>query len=770
MVRAPRALVRSVLRASPFSWSARGFVVAACGALVILAACTGSDEPETSAVPRLQRVLPVEPETRSADWPRSEIGAETRPVLSTQRVFVLRDAETIELRESLRIETELPEALRSLPGLLVEHRLSSRDPALEGDSFLEWRTGGRIRIEPPPIAVMGPGELPARIVEDIDIPEALRGASGLLTVIARALPAEPIERFESGAFDVPRGMPARLEFGIGVEKDAWRSGFPPVHFRTFVAEVADQPEGERAPVAPPKLVHERRLDPGRDPRERRFFDASVDLSPFAGKRVRFVFEAEALVDRNAPPEPDDDGDGGGPVYSRSFPVFANPELVSGPRLDPDPGSSRPNVILVSLDTLRARSLALYGHVRDTMPKLEARLARRGAWVTEVVAPYSFTPPSHMTMLTGLEPCAHGIHGRNDVLAANRDTLAELLRAEGYRTGAVTEDAYVVAGAGFARGFDRYVEFRSEETAAPGFIIDTFGEGEDWLRTRAREPFFLFLHTYQVHDPYVPPRGYLGLFPDDVQTSGKRHEAELRAYEQEARYTDDVLASLLDTLEAEGLAENTLVVVTSDHGESFGEHLVVGHGFSIHDEEILVPLVMRGPGVTTVGRRVEAQVGLVDLVPTLLDLVGLDVPEMVQGESFAALLRPETPTDAVAEQARPWTDPPRTSQVSVGGRRSVRTPAWKYFHNPAQPAANKPEREFVYHLSDDPMERKDLSTQDTATLALGRAALAEHDRACEAWNARYPARAPGVEGALDRPGWMLNRDEIEAKLRSLGYVE
>jgi arylsulfatase A-like enzyme len=574
-------------------------------------------------------------------------------------------------------------------------------------------------------------------VIEIPIPESMRGHDGLLSVIARELPTDAIVRHETRAFEIPDEIPARLEFGYAVGEGGWSAGFPPVHFR-----VEALTEGE-----PPVQIFERRIDPADDPRDRRWLDASVGLGGFEGKRVRFRFEAEALAD--AP----------GSRYDRSFPVFGNPEVVvAGAR----PGD-RPNILLVSLDTLRAKSIGLYGHVRDTMPALERRVAARGAFVRAAVAPVPYTPPSHMTMLTGLEPCAHGVMNRHGTLAADRVTLAELLRAAGYRTAAFTEDAYVVAGAGFARGFDRYTEFRSEESASPGFAAETLGAAEAWLRGRAHEPFFLFVHTYQVHDPFVPPRGYRTLFEQDVQRGQPpEYDEKLRLYEQEVRYTDDVLAGLLDTLEHEGLSENTIVVITSDHGESFSEHTIAGHGFTLYDDELLVPLVIRAPGLVPEGLVLETQVGLVDLTPTLLDLVGLEIPQMMQGSSFAPQLRGESTS---------FSEPTRVSRLSGAERWAVRSMEYKYIRmKPKGTQADADWREFLFHLPTDPEERKNLAAVRTDMLEQAREALRSHQNACEAWNRAHPPALTERDRAEDLPGWFLNRDEIEAKLRSLGYVE
>src|SRR5207247_1069155 len=223
-------------------------------------------------------------------------------------------------------------------------------------------------------------------------------------------------------------------------------------------------------------------------------------APLAGRRVRVVFETEAL------------GAAPGATVDRSFGVVSNPEIVTAAA---SPPGAR-NVVLVSLDTLRARSVSAYGCPRATTPTFDRRVAAAGALVRSAVAPVPFTPPSHMTMLTGPDPCAHGVMGLHETLGPDRTTLAEALRAAGYQTAAFTEDAYLVAGNGFDRGFDVYRENRSEESASPGFADETFADASAWLAAHGERPFFLFVHTYQVHEPYTPPRGYALLFRDGDQ--------------------------------------------------------------------------------------------------------------------------------------------------------------------------------------------------------------------------------------------------------------
>lgn len=274
----------------------------------------------------------------------------------------------------------------------------------------------------------------------------------------------------------------------------------------------------------------------------------------------------------------------------------------------------------------------------------------------------------MTMLTGLDVCAHGVPDLRpkaerqatlpavsgytraalleDVFAAAGTlrpdvlSLAEILRARGYATAAFTEDAFLTAGSGFARGFATFVENKSPDTAQPtGFAAETFGQATRWIDAHAAEPWFVFVHTYQVHQPYNPPPGYEGWV---APTHGAdRAAADAARYDGEIRYTDE----LLDRFLGDTRAARPLVIVTSDYGEQFGERGLWGHANSLQNVLLRVPLILYRPGLVPSGRRITQPVGLIDLVPTMLDLLDVPVPSKVQGRSLVPLLHGDPLPDA-----------------------------------------------------------------------------------------------------------------------------
>jgi arylsulfatase A-like enzyme len=664
----------------------------------------------------------------TASLPRVEIAEETRTVLWRAPRQVLEVERPVDLSQVVLSPLDLAHASTSAFPIRVDGWVSVRAESPSGKAEGPWE-GGRVRLPIRSFVVDSAASAShAEMALAEPAPADLSSKRGVLTVIAWALGDDPV----TAQMTRPLGIAAGdvLRFGYGVEEAAWTAGFSPLLLEVFA--VRESGESTR--------IFERRIDPVLDARDRRWFDADVPLGPFAGASVRFRFQGTALP-------------GDGVEVPRSLPLFSNPEVVA---TDPAP-AALPNLILVSLDTLRAKSVGAYGNARDTTPKLDRRMARGGALVRQVVVPVPLTPPSHMTMLTGLEPCVHGVVDRDRILAPEHVTLAEILQAAGYQTAAVTEDAYVVAGAGFARGFDRYFEERSDEESAPGFAAQTFETAERWLLDRPNRPFFLFVHTYQVHAPYAPPRGYRDFFPEVAIAKKPELDALLRDYEREIRYTDDLFAEFLDFLEASDLARDTILVVTSDHGETFDEFIVGGHGFGLKDSELLVPLLIRAPGVVPPGTIVDTQVGLVDLAPTLLELLGVASPVPMQGRSFAGLL--------TGAGGGAFTEQPVVSGSAGSFSRSVRTSRFKFLL-----AGKDDVEDRLYDLQADPSERRDVAPEHPSELASAKQSLAAHDERCRQWNTKHPT-SKGFDSLFEhRPGWLVNRDEITQKLRSLGYVE
>jgi arylsulfatase A-like enzyme len=295
------------------------------------------------------------------------------------------------------------------------------------------------------------------------------------------------------------------------------------------------------------------------------------------------------------------------------------------------------------------------------------------------------------------------------------------------------------------------------------IESTFAAGKDWLGHHGRSPFFLFLHTYQVHDPYTPPKGYLGMFgPANAQGP----KADLDRYEEEIRYTDDQVAALWKFIESRGLADHTLMVVLSDHGEEFGEHGALKHGSDLYDETVLVPLILHGPSLIGTGIRVPVQVGLIDVLPTLLELMGLPPTAQAEGRSLAALARGTDADGAIAREleARPlYLEAWGGLRVLVDGSMDD---AW---HRPSY-GSRRPAMKVLrtmhgsaptieaYDLVSDPSETRNLYSDATPRFAKARDELDAYVRSNLPPNKAAEATLPPPDAAT------------EEKLRALGYVK
>lgn len=321
-------------------------------------------------------------------------------------------------------------------------------------------------------------------------------------------------------------------------------------------------------------------------------------------------------------------------------------------------------ILISIDALRADHLGVYGYPKPTSPFVD-ELARRATVFDHAFAQVPSTLPSHMSMFTGLYPAEHGVFPPSAVLAPEIRTLPELLFHAGFRTAGHTEGGYVQGGYGFSRGFG---EWSDTPYADDADVERTFGRGAAFLKSvRPGERFFLFLHTYTVHDPYWPPERYRRMFwpgpppPGAGEPTGPHFAAVNNGlaevspqaveyyqalYDASIRYLDDRLRQLFADLEASGLAADTTVLLTSDHGEEFLEHGKLVHT-QIYPECLRIPLIVVHPAQRE-GLRIGRIAQTIDFAPTLYDLAGVAPPQGLSGKSLAPLLR--SPERALSGEA------------------------------------------------------------------------------------------------------------------------
>jgi arylsulfatase A-like enzyme/Flp pilus assembly protein TadD len=395
-----------------------------------------------------------------------------------------------------------------------------------------------------------------------------------------------------------------------------------------------------------------------------------------------------------------------------------------------------NLVLVTIDTLRADRLSCYGSRTVETPHLDD-VFREGAMAPEASAQVPLTRPSHVTLLTGLYPSEHGIRDNvSPSLAEDVPTLATILKGSGFATAGFVSSIVLAAQSGLGRGFDT---FSDKFEVSPGDLhfLNTIQRRGDiptaeaiaWLQARKGERFFLWLHLYDPHEPYEPPEPFATRYAENP-------------YDGEVAFADDLVGRLDSALEHLGFKKDTLLVVTSDHGEGLGEHGESVHGFFVYQTTLHVPLVMRGPGLVP-GTRLPVTVRSVDLVPTLLDF--LEVAPgggRFSGRDLAPALRGlEKPAEeaAYAESLLPllhygWSD-----------LRALREGRWKYIQAP------RPE---LYDLKEDPGETRDLASSEPARVEAFRSTLAKRLAAEKVAANQGPSAIP---------------EDLLEKLGALGYV-
>jgi len=412
----------------------------------------------------------------------------------------------------------------------------------------------------------------------------------------------------------------------------------------------------------------------------------------------------------------------------------------------------PNIILISIDSLRPDHLGCYGYGRETSPTID-RLAREGALFETAVSTTSWTLPAHAALFTALADSVHFCNDDQKWLDGSRFTLAESLKAAGYATAGFYSGPYLHPSFGFAQGFDFYKDCTSYSARSIDLIKEEkFVGGEhnllnqdlmraaheartnpivldavkEWLGTSPRRPFFLFIHLWDVHYDYVAPPEYVRRFAPDYQgpVDGRNVLKAMRKpanwsdadvkhlealYDAEIRYTDDTLGEILAEIDRRGLKETSIIAVTADHGEAFYEHGHHGHRWTLYDEEIRIPLVIRCPAGVSAGRRIQRPASIVDIAPTLLDLAGLPPLPHPMGRSLAPLFAPLLGSAAV-----PWSDVTAVCELTVPANKidslALRERARKIIYDETQ------KKILVYDLAADPGEQNPLGP-DGAGLSL-----------------------------------------------------
>lgn len=396
---------------------------------------------------------------------------------------------------------------------------------------------------------------------------------------------------------------------------------------------------------------------------------------------------------------------------------------------------QPNVVVITIDTLRADHLGCYGYKQIRTPNIDA-LAAESFRFERAYTPVPVTLPAHTAIFTGTYPTLSGMHDfSGNKLNPNQPTLASVLKQQGYTTGAVIGSAVLDSRFGLNQGFDFYYdhfdfnrlqESNLEEMERPGNVVADVAL--DWLGKNARSKFFLWMHLYDPHYPYRPPAPYSEQYKD-------------RPYDGEIAFADAQVGRLIAFLKAKGLYGNTLIVLTGDHGESLGEHGEKTHGFFIYNATLHVPVLIHLPGAAK-AKAVSELVSLTDLMPTALQALNIEVPAQVQGRSLVPLLtaKKEDSASLYAETFLP------RLHFNWSELRSVETEKYQFIEAP------KPE---LYDLAADPGETRNLYADKKAVAGELQARLSALVRQYSA--DQELAEKTGLDPALME------------RLKSLGYA-
>lgn len=391
------------------------------------------------------------------------------------------------------------------------------------------------------------------------------------------------------------------------------------------------------------------------------------------------------------------------------------------------------IVLISIDTCRADHLGCYGYSRPTTPNIDA-VAHEGILFENTIAPVPLTLPSHCSMLTGTIPPYHGVHDNlNHRLANFNVTLAEVLREEGFTCGAVMGAFVLDSQFGLDQGFETYND-RFDKGSDP----DAGGQrgagevsryGSKWLEEHADDRFFLFLHYFDPHERYEPPPAFALRFADNL-------------YAGEIAYVDQCIGLVIRKLKDMGIYDSTLIIITGDHGEMLGEHGEQTHGYFVYQSAIKVPLILKLPGQKE-PRRVQELVGLIDVLPTVCRLAGVEPPAVVQGQDLGGYFQK---TDRPGRERHLFCESLVPTKSGANSLLGLVTERWKYIETT---------RRELYDLVEDPQEADNLVGKEP-----------ERVRVLE-------ERLRGIVAARLRPVARDGRLEPDAasrrRLESLGYI-
>lgn len=454
---------------------------------------------------------------------------------------------------------------------------------------------------------------------------------------------------------------------------------------------------------------------------------------------------------------------------------------SAPKI-PEP---QENIFFILIDTLRPDHLGCYDYSRDTSPTID-NLAKQGILFENTIAQAPWTKPSISSIFTSTLPSTHGVtwRGRHERLPTTMTTLAEVFQQNGFRTAAFSDNPHITVSNGFGQGFDKFVENHSFLEGDAKHLTD---QAIKWFKKNIHKKNFIYIHYLDPHDPYQAPGVYRDMFLDahlvnvrkivemgnayvlngefhldkKMEKGGEKIPPEdyplavpmiispeelqylIDLYDGEIRYVDYQISRIIATLKALKAFDNTTLIITSDHGEEFLEHGMFRHGYQLYDETIRVPFIIVSPRLKNVPQKISVPVNLIDIMPTLLDIFGINYSANKQGRSLVQLINQHENMGSLSISETAW---------KGAHARSARLEDWKYIKDVRK------EKEELFNLTEDPGEHNNLYPQ-------------ELERA-EKFSKLLLAAMEGTQLVVDKASGsrkQLQKGQLE-KLRSLGYVE
>ena len=474
----------------------------------------------------------------------------------------------------------------------------------------------------------------------------------------------------------------------------------------------------------------------------------------------------------------------------------------GPGAPKAGNGNRPNIIVLTVDTLRADHMVLYGYHRDTMPAIEA-FAKTAVVFDQAVVSRGNTRASYASMLTGMHLFRHGVYNNRWMLHEGFTTLPEVLRSAGYHTAGFVSNFVLVGDlSGCDQGFDVYDDRVEErELNRPNYERSAGGTLKailEWLETDPPQPFFLFTNLIDPHGPYLPPKRFRSLYKtpkerilNRKQITGYQYvEGSLNyfdyvdRYDAEIRYVDEALGQLIENLKSKGLWEDALVIFLGDHGESMGEHKILfEHQYNLFEETVRVPLAIRLPPVPTTPevvtpQRVSSLGSPMDLMPTILDYLDISFKDRIDGESLLPFLDGKKVSDRIMFHEYPNHCIP----VSNPDTYAVRTATHKFIRV-SDPKSGKVTGQAVFDIITDPMEQRPIRYDESVKMhrrlskemdaMLKQVAKYEIPFELTYYEVPLGKRTDFVEKRKEKGPKRIRKqlsDEQIEKLRSLGYIQ